>query len=62
PERFGATSDIDQLLTLIGQQREELQSAGLALADRIYAEQPKAFAQRLQAYWKLWQKRSSPRT
>ncbi len=62
PERFGATSDIDQLLTLIGQQREELQSAGLALADRIYAEQPKAFAQRLQAYWKLWQSRSLPRT
>ncbi|QDV18301.1 CHAD domain protein [Gimesia panareensis] len=55
PERFGAASDIDQFLTLIARQREELQSAALSLADRIYAEKPKAFAKRLQTYWKLWQ-------
>lgn len=55
PDRFGTSTDIDQLLTLIARRREELQAAALTLADRIYAEKPKAFARRLQTYWKLWQ-------
>jgi len=62
PDRFGAASDVDQLLTLIGQQREEWQAAALALADRIYAERPQAFARRLQTYWKLWHKTSAKKS
>ncbi|MCA9005366.1 MAG: CHAD domain-containing protein [Planctomycetaceae bacterium] len=54
PDTFGASADVEQLLTLIRQQRHELQTAGLKLADRIFAEKPKAFAHRLKNYWKLW--------
>ncbi|HCO24281.1 CHAD domain-containing protein [Gimesia maris] len=54
PETFGTSADVEQLLTLIRQQRHDLQSAGLKLADRIFAEKPKAFAHRIKNYWKLW--------
>ena len=54
PERFGASVDVDQLLTLIARQREEFQLAGVKLAELIFAEEPQAFARRLEAYWKLW--------
>lgn len=54
PEVFGTSTDVDQLLTLIRQQRHDLQTAGLKLADRIFAEKPKAFANRIKNYWKLW--------
>ncbi|WP_417392316.1 CHAD domain-containing protein [Gimesia sp.] len=56
PEAFGTSADVEQLLTLIRQQRNELQTAGLKLADRIFAEKSKAFAHRIKNYWKLWKK------
>ncbi|QDU08924.1 CHAD domain-containing protein [Gimesia aquarii] len=59
-ERVLETStDIDLLLKMIKQQREELQSAAFEIADRVYAEKPKAFARRMRTYWNLWQNQRS---
>lgn len=47
---------VEQLLALIGQQRQILQAAAFPLADRIFVEKPKAFSRRIKGYWKLWRK------
>ncbi len=60
PETLGASAGIEQLLNIIGQQRQELQTAGLKLADRVFAEESQAFARRMKAYWSLWRDQSSP--
>lgn len=53
-EAFDSSGKIDQLQALIRQQRKELQLRFYKLADRIYAEKPKAFARRIRVYWNLW--------
>lgn len=58
-ETLGSSTGIDRLQTLIDQQRQEFQSAAFKLADRIYAEEPQAFARRMKGYWKLWREKIS---
>ncbi|WP_339734059.1 CHAD domain-containing protein [uncultured Gimesia sp.] len=53
-ESFGSAANVEQLLSLIREQRQSLQTAAFQMADRIFAEKPKAFARRMQAYWTLW--------
>ncbi len=43
-----------QLLDAIAARRRELQAAARALAARLFAERPRAFAQRVEAYWRAW--------
>jgi len=53
-ETFHSSDNVNQLQALIRQQRQEIQSRTFKLADRIYAEKPKAFARRMRVYWNLW--------
>ncbi|MCH9656232.1 MAG: CHAD domain-containing protein [Planctomycetes bacterium] len=53
-ETFQSSANVNRFQALICQQRQEFQSAALQLADRIYAEKPKAFARRMRVYWTLW--------
>ncbi|QDT40828.1 CHAD domain protein [Gimesia alba] len=53
-DSFGSSANVEQLLLLIGQQRQTLQAAAFQMADRMFAEKPKAFARRMQGYWNLW--------
>ncbi|MCA9016343.1 MAG: CHAD domain-containing protein, partial [Planctomycetaceae bacterium] len=54
-EAFGLSSArVEQLLTLIRQQRQTLQTAAYQMADRMFAEKPKAFGSRMLDYWNLW--------
>jgi len=53
-ETFQCSANINQFQALISQQRQEFQSAAFNLADRIYAEKPKAFTRRMRVYWTLW--------
>jgi CYTH domain-containing protein/CHAD domain-containing protein len=39
---------------LIERRQEELAGAALRLGSRLYAERPKAFGHRLEAYWEAW--------
>jgi CHAD domain-containing protein len=43
-----------ELRSLIARRQEELLAAALDLGERIYAEKPKAFRRRLEAYWSAW--------
>jgi CHAD domain-containing protein len=51
---FGPADDLAALAALIGARRRELQDAALKLAERLYAERPKAFVRRLAGYWDAW--------
>ena len=42
------------LLELVEQRQLELTDEALPIGRRIYAEKPKAFARRLEAYWETW--------
>lgn len=53
-DSFGSSANVEQLLSLIGQQRHALQASAFQMADRIFTEKPKAFARRMQGYWNLW--------
>ncbi len=55
---LGSPADIDLLLRMIKQRKEELQSMAFKIAGRVYAEKPKAFARRMRAYWNLWRNES----
>lgn len=53
-ETLASSANAEQLLSRIHEQRQTLQTAAFQMADRIFAEKPKAFARRMQAYWDLW--------
>ena len=42
------------IATLIDQRRNELQEEARVLGLRIYADKPRAFASRAEAYWRAW--------
>ena len=46
--------DSTALVAAIDHRREQLQEEAFYLGERLYAEAPKAFAQRLRRYWKTW--------
>jgi len=47
--------ELDILVALIDRRRSELQLAAQRLGQRLYAEKPSAFADRLETYWQVWQ-------
>ena len=55
---LAASLPADELLDLVRHLRQrqgELETAARPLGQRLFAETPRAFAQRLAAYWHLWQ-------
>lgn len=56
-EDLADREDIDKRETfesLIERRQEELLAAALEVGVRLYAEKPKAFNRRLEAYWEVW--------
>lgn len=53
--------EIEVLVSLINQRREELQMKARPLGERIYVEKPKAFVGRLEAYWEAWGCEAKPK-
>jgi CHAD domain-containing protein len=47
------------LTSLIDQRRAELQIAAWSLGQRVYAEKPATFVDRVAAYWQVWRQSSS---
>ena len=47
-------AEIEALLALIDQRRNELQVTARFLGERIYAEKPGAFVDRIATYWRAW--------
>ena len=53
-ERFDSKGDLDALLATARRRQDELLAGAIALGERLYAEKPKAFAARFEAYWYAW--------
>lgn len=53
--RLDAPIDMDGVLDLIDDRREDLLHDALLLGRRLYAERPKAFRRRLRTYVRVWQ-------
>lgn len=47
-------TEIEAFVALIDQRRNELQEEARVLGLRIYADKPRAFALRAEAYWRAW--------
>lgn len=54
PEMFEDESALQFLLALLSHRRAELEGLARPLGERIYAEDPDTFVQRLAAYWRVW--------
>lgn len=55
PERFAGDSEVEMLVALIDRRRSELQTAAQRLGERLYAEDPSDFVDRIETYWQVWQ-------
>jgi CHAD domain-containing protein len=53
-DEAGGAADVATLLDLVDQRRAELQTAAHRLGRRLYAEKPKRFLGRMEAYWRAW--------
>ena len=53
-QALGDPAEVEKLILLIDQRRILLQTKAVVLGVRIYAEKPKAFVNRMQAYWQAW--------
>jgi len=53
PEAFGAEGQAGVGVELARRQQADLRRRAFGLGARVYAEKPKAFAQRLELYWKV---------
>jgi CHAD domain-containing protein len=51
---FADPSDAERMTKLARQRQDELLERALPLGRRLYAEKPKAFGRRFEAYWKTW--------
>jgi len=47
-------TEIEALIALIDQRRNELQEEARVLGLRIYADKPRVLASRAEAYWRAW--------
>ncbi len=56
PEAFGGAAAAEAAATLAAERRAVLQHHAAGLGVQVYAEKPKAFARRLRAYWKAWER------
>jgi CHAD domain-containing protein len=54
PELFGDGAKVEDLIELIDRRRDELHEMAKPLGQRVYAEKPAAFANRMKAYWGVW--------
>jgi CHAD domain-containing protein len=54
--------DVDALLALVAHRRDELQREAWHVADRLYAEKPKAFLSRMRRSWKAGRARARARS
>jgi CHAD domain-containing protein len=53
-EQWAKPDTVRELLDLIDVRRGELQHAAATLGQRLYADRPKAFLNRLHSYWQAW--------
>jgi len=56
------TSEIDKLVVLINHRRLQLQNRATSVGSRIFAEKPKTFISRIEAYWRAWRPNEAPET
>ena len=54
PELAGGTRESAAIVGLIEVRQEELLEAAIPIGERLYADPPKAFVERLGAYWRAW--------
>jgi CHAD domain-containing protein len=54
PERFGGRAQVRAACSLADDRRVMLEERALQLGGRLYAEKPKAYADRMGAYWRVW--------
>jgi CHAD domain-containing protein len=54
PDRFDSAADLKALTAAAQSRQDELLATALGLGERLYAENPKAFARRYEAYWEAW--------
>jgi hypothetical protein len=57
-ERFGGEAAMGPLLALCRTRQERLALSARSAGDRLFAEKPKAFTQRIRAYWSAWRRES----
>ena len=54
PDDSNDRTEIEAFIALIDQRRNELQEEARVLGLRIYADKPRVFASRAEAYWRAW--------
>jgi len=54
PERFGSEEDVQALIGLIDQRRQEFQDRAKPLGRRLFSESPKQLSGRFEGYWDVW--------
>lgn len=61
PESYGDPDGVIAVRHLLDGARQELESRALGLGARLHAEEPDAFAARLEAYWEVWRRHGPER-
>src|SRR5262249_16714135 len=54
------SSEIDKLIVLINHRRLQLQHKATSAGSRLFAEKPKTFVSRIEAYWNAWRPAAVP--
>lgn len=58
PELFASGPSCATLSRLIAARQGELRSKAYRLGTRLYAEKPKAYTRRIEAYWRAWRRKA----
>jgi CHAD domain-containing protein len=58
----GNSSEFQELISFIDYRRAQLLEKARALGERIYAEEPTAFALRVESYWNVWYSGEHPKS
>lgn len=58
PKAFGGAKEVEMILGLIEDRREEIRDEARFLGLRLYADKPKRFVKRFKSYWWAWQEGS----
>lgn len=58
PKAFSGTKEVETILGLIEDRREEIRGEARFLGLRLYADKPKRFVKRFRSYWWAWQEGS----
>ena len=54
PDLAGGIEESAAILILLEARQEELLEAAIPIGERLYADPPKVFVERLRAYWRAW--------